>query len=350
MIAWRTRPICSAILVFISINVIIWIMSFLNSKSFEPRNSEVIAAEAPLATEPYLPDNIDVTIVYGGHEDSADFAGLKPHLATADIFIPEITSWTPEQVELLSRISQGDKTARDTMEREHAGGKFNDFTRAETKTLLGSGIRVTPIDYAAVHPRANEIQDHFMNYGLWGRRASSFNKTLDNIVAYAQKEAGLEEHRERLMMLSVGPRLQTLIDNDPILQQKDRISVVIQQGTAHTFFSHKLMALAHDNPTAAVRRVFVDPMPIIFEHFDRLSRAFRANIKLSTAEKHELAMRSLARTALAYGGLPLIIRDSDRHGMRVIAPPPEEMAERYSKEQIQDLHRRMATNKNQRRR
>lgn len=310
-------------------------------KTYEADPGDIAAAEAPLAQCPFLPDDLDILVFYGGHTTSQDFAALQPYLATADIFIPELTSWTVERVALFSRISQGDKSARSELEEKHAGRKFTSFANAETRALLGSNVHVTPIDYAEHHARAREIENHFDNWGLIDLVVPNFNKTLNNIAMYARKEGDLESHREDIMALSVGPRLQTIIDSDPELQAKDRIRVVIQQGATHTFFYHQLVKMVAENETCAIERVFDRPKPVIFEHFDRLSRAFRADIKLNTEERRELAMRSLARTALRTKAIPLVLKSSDRRGIKLTLPPPEEMVERFSVESIKDFHARV---------
>lgn len=317
-------------------------MALFRQESFEPRAAEVSAAEAQLSSEPFLPDNLDIVVFYGGHSDRKDFASLAPHLADADVFVPELTHWTPNEVALFSRISQGDKKARPEIERI-AGGRLNPFTAAEVKWLLGRGVYVTPIDYAAHHEGADEILEHFENWGLLGKLVPSFDKSLDAIDRFAREEAGIEDRREDIMLRSIGPRLQALIENSPELAAKDRLRVVIQQGAAHTYLYHELKRLQAANPTCTLRRVFDEP--ILFEHFDRLTRAYRADIQLTKRERRELAMRALARVGLRFagkGGIDYVLEPGES---MLRLPPPEVMVDRIPVSAIQDFHRRATANR-----
>ncbi len=191
-------------------------MPVFSRGSFEPRQAEIVAAVAPLADPPYLPNNVDIVVFYGGHSYRKEFASIAPILEDADVFVPEITAWTIDQLELMSRIAQGDKAARKQLESGHATGGFNPYTAAETKWLLKSGgVRVTPIDYAATHDRADEIVDHFANWQILDKVVPNFGKTLNKIASYVRTEATLEEHREDIMIRSIGPRLEALMTQDP---------------------------------------------------------------------------------------------------------------------------------------
>src|SRR3990167_688331 len=87
-------------------------MEIFRKRTAGIRHSEVAAIEASPSDEPYLPDNLDITVFFGGHTYKNEFPPLKPHLVVTDIFVPELPEWTPEQVDLLSRTTQGDKKAR----------------------------------------------------------------------------------------------------------------------------------------------------------------------------------------------------------------------------------------------
>lgn len=316
----------------------------LRPKIYLPRPAEVTAVKAPLTDKPFLPKNVDITVFYGGHDSRNDFEALKPHFIGIDIFIPEMTAWTIEEVELLSRISQGDKSARKQLEIKHFRGKFDAFTDAETKTLLGSGVYVTPIDYSAEHDRADEIATHFDNWGLLDKVVPNWNKTLDNIVAYARTEADLEEHREKIMARSIGPRLETMIATDPELNRKERVRVLIQQGAAHReFFYPKLAAMASNAESTTATQVLDEEKGLTPDHLDQLAFAFRAHTQIPPEKRHELAMRALARIGLRFNLIPLIIRESDYHNRILVPPPAEEMVERFSVEDIKKFHQQLVT-------
>lgn len=179
------------------------------SHIFEPRPSEISAAAAPYASDSYLPDNLDITVFSGGHESATDFAALRPHLDNADVFVAEVTAWDMDQIGILSRISQGDRSARKQLEREYARGEFNPFTKQSMRALLGSELRVTSIDYPATDERADEILAHFDNWSIFKHVVPSFEETLNRIAGFAEVEAELEQHREDIMARSIGPRLET---------------------------------------------------------------------------------------------------------------------------------------------
>lgn len=304
------------------------------------RPAEVAALKEPAAEVPFLPDNADVTVFYGAHGDKRDFAPVAPLLKEADIFVPEVPAWTEEQVQLLSRIAQGDKTARKKL-RTLEGGKFNPFADAETQVLLGSGIRITVIDYPKDDRRANAIQNHFQNWGLLDKVVPSWNRTLDNIIEFARKEASVEEYRESVILRSIGPRLQTLIDTEFDLSGDSRVRVLIHQGAAHMYVFDKLEAMAKAAQNTTITKL---GMEAPFDHFDQLAHTFRANSGASSQRRRELAIRALGRIALRFNAIPPVIKDSDYHPFsgRLIMPPPEEMVERFSVESIKNFQERIA--------
>lgn len=316
-------------------------MSFF-SKQIEPRPAELLAAQAELATEPFVPPNMDITVFYGGHSRASHFAALQPHLEGAQVFVPEITYWGLQEISLLSRISQGDRSAKKELERDCAGGRFSPFDAAEIKWLRGTEVYITGIDYGASAPRADELFDHYSEWGLLDKVDPSYPKTLDMIAAYADREAEIESHREDIMIRSIGPRLEKLVDAAPELATQEPVHVVIHQGTAHTYFFHALDALAAEEPTTTVRRVFEQDYPIVFEHFDRLTRSARAGIELDRVEKRELASKALARVGLGFDAIPLVVWDTDYQNGRFVQPPAEEMVDRFSEQAIKDFHHRVA--------
>lgn len=314
------------------------LLEYLRPPVYVPRHSEVAAAHAPLTEEPYLPPHVDITAFYGGHFYGEDFVPLEPHLAGVDIFVYEIPRWTIQDLELFSRISQGDKSARKQLS---GGHKLNKFTDGITKTLQGSGIRVTTIDYSAQDDRAAEIESHFKNRGMLDKVTPSWNQTLNNIIDYAKVEGDIEGYRENIMARSIGPRLQVLIDSDPELSQMERVRVLIQQGAFHINFFDQLEAMAAETASATVRQVF-GTYASEFDHFDQLAQAFKNKEHLPSERKRELAMRALARVALRANAIPLVIndRDYDHSGVPKL-PSAEEMVERFSVQSIKDFHRKI---------
>jgi hypothetical protein len=309
---------------------------------FEPREAELAAIQAPMTDEPYIPGNLDIVAFYGSHASYSDFAPLKPLLAKADIFIPELPSWTQEQVELLSRISQGDKGARNELRRGHTpAARFTGFAEAETRTLLGSNTRITVVDYSADDPRAAEIFSHFDGYDLLKTVVPSWSKTLGNIISMARREASMESHRDTVMARSVGPRLGALIDQDLELKQKDRVQVVLQQGGFHEQFFSQLVSLVEASGTSTIEKVTDGREPGELEHYDRLVQAFQGNTKLSPKQQRELAMRALARSGLSLSVIPFVKEPGDYKRGRFILPPPEVMAERFDEATIRDFHKRV---------
>lgn len=264
---------------------------FLRPPIYEARSAEVTTVKEPITSSPFLPDNTDITVFYGGHSDRKDFAALKPYFAGVDIYISEIPAWTIEQIKLLSRISQGDRTARKELKMEAKGRKFNPFIDTEINALLGTGIRITVIDYSAEDKRANEVQRHFDNWGLLNNVVQSWNRTLDNIIAFARREAELDEYRENIMVRSIGPRLKTLIDLDPDLSKKEKVNVLIQQGAAHSYIWERLEALAEGAENTMITKVMGIEDPV-FDHFDQLTHTFRTNTQASPQIRRDLAARA----------------------------------------------------------
>lgn len=316
-----------------------YIERFFRPTVYTARPAEIAALKEPAAEIPFLPDNADITVFYGAHGDKRDFATVAPLLREADIFVPEVPAWTEEQLELLSCIAQGDKTARKKL-RTLEGGKFNPFADAETQALLGSGIRITVIDYPKDDRRASEIQNHFQKWGLLDKVVPSWNRTLDNIIDFARREANLEEYREAIILRSVGPRLQSLIDSELDLSESSRVRVLIHQGAAHMYIFDKLEAMAKAAKNTTIGKL---GMEAPFDHFDQLAHTFRANSGASPQRRKELAIRALGRIALRFNAIPSVIKEGDYHPFsgRLIIPPPEEMVERFSVESIRDFHQRL---------
>lgn len=313
--------------------------TFWKPKIYEPRQSEVAAAQAPFARKAFFPSNLDITFFYGPHGDRRDFERLAPYLSQTDIFIPEAPAWTLDSVMQFSRLSQGDRTARKELEKDAAQGRFNPFVDKMTKSLLDSEIRVTPIDYPANDRRAGEILDHFGNWGLLDKIVSSWNKTLDNIVDFACKEGDIESYRDNIMVASIGSRLQTLVDLDPELQQKARVSALVQLGTSHSFSYTTFEAMAAAAESTTIQRIQVKE--VAFDHFDQLAHTFRIGAKVTQEERRALAMRALARVALRFNAIPLVSKESDRFK----SPPAEEMVERFTIGDVRKFHQQVAERK-----
>lgn len=296
----------------------------------------------PLVETPYLPDNVDVLVFFGGHETIDDFMALKPHLDKTDIFIPEAVGWIQDELVLMSRISQGDRQAvKETFKRLANPSPYN---IAEIKNLEGKHVRITLIDLPDSDRRAAEIDNYYSGDRL-GNEASDamtadFEQTMGNIIDFAETDAELENYREAIMAMSVGPRIEALIDNDPDLSSKGRVKVLVQLGTHHTFFYHAMSKAARSNPTVSIKRVFSEPKPLVFRHFDRLSRSIRANIQLTVDEKRELAMRALGRQGLVNGDISpvLVLADSDYRNGELTVSHLNTATERLSTEDIKRYH------------
>lgn len=308
---------------------------------YEPRPSEMAAARALPVDVPFLPPNIDLTFFYGLHTSSGDFRPLISLLAGADVFIPEITAWKMDHIAYYSRISQGDRKAQKEWEVEE-GQKVGEYTSARLNAIRGSGLRITAIDYSALDPKAEQIENHFASRGLLDKVVPSWRETLSNIIRFAQAEAELESYREDGMSKSIGPRLQTLITEDPDLSQKDRVKVVVQQGEAHGFYYPKFEALAAQVESVTIQSVFRRGEHHRYEHIDQLAHALRGEgPRLTQQQKQELAMRALGRVGLRFNKIPWVRYESDNRGLIPYIPPPDEMVERFTVDHIKKFHREL---------
>jgi hypothetical protein len=315
-------------------------MELFKKQSYSPRPAELAAIEAPLADVPYLPDNLDITVFFGGHTTETDFQALKPYIRQSDVFIHEFAFWSPEEMALLSRISQGDKKARKEF-LEYSDEPFP-FTLGVTQELLGSKIRTTTLDMAAADVRADEIDRHFTEFrqessSLIEAITPDYGETISRIVTLADREADIENYREEIMIKSIGPRLDALITNDSELQKKEKLNILLQLGTYHTYFYHQLSKLAHGNSTVTLRRVFYQPKPIIFDHFDRITRADRAGIELTATERYQLAERALGKAALVMDAIEAPFIETDYENGEIVVSP-EKVVGRLKVDEIKMFH------------
>jgi hypothetical protein len=268
-------------------------------KSYSIRDSEIEAIQTTPEDSYDLPSNVDVIVYFGPHQTKSEFQPLAPLIEASDVFVPEHSMWQLRDVEILSQISQGDrKTLKELKPYED---KMPPFHVSLLGFLLKKNVRVTLVDIPKSDSLASFVGSFYQHKhggGLKETVTPDFDGTLDDIVHSSELAASVDNYREDIMLRSLGPRLRALIENDSELSNMERVKVLLQLGTYHTFIYHDLKKVIQFEKTSTVNRVFGQEKPIVFNPENHLTRALRKGASYS-----ETRLRLLAAQALGFYGL-----------------------------------------------
>jgi hypothetical protein len=185
----------------------------------------------------FLPPNVTLHIFFtyhGSKELFGDTAHFTNLIKNADIVVPENSVWSNEILKMQNDISRGNeriwRSAKEGVIKE-ANPFFVDFFHIYYDALYGSHAKVTYVDIQDESRGQEKLEEKL-------KTVVNFNLTVDQNLASIQnllKEiAERQQNREDHMIKNLGPRLTQVIEPNPKLSKKKRVSALMIIGSSHT--------------------------------------------------------------------------------------------------------------------
>lgn len=177
--------------------------------------------------------NIKYKFYFSPHGNPNDFKDLFGLIKNADIYIPEVYSWSKEYLEIYQDVSAGKKTPKQTIKELHyEDSEMNRLLLEELQVLYDTKKPVIFIDLP------EEEAPHAKNKIWLGAR--DFEGLLSNVKHYLEEESKLNHRREEYMVGQLKTKVGEIIDTNPDLRTKGDVNVLVSLGSVHTGVYYEL--------------------------------------------------------------------------------------------------------------
>lgn len=219
-------------------------------------------------TEP----KITVNFFFSTHNTPEDFNRLPEALKHADVFMPEALAWTKEDVELVNKISAGEKVA--------GQGTWHSF-------VYGLKIPIVPIDLPNRHPWTEDLLRNFnlKDESTLDFLVGNFEKAVESKKKQLKLLAATQKLREAFIAENLKHKLKPLTEKFPGLKNKKNINVLVALGATHTSV-HKQLKSELQLPLKILGR-----SPIVFDSEAEIERRLKRNPQENISD--ELYVRAL---------------------------------------------------------
>lgn len=225
--------------------------------------------------------NVEVIIYFGPHGTERHMKSVQRLLREADIYVPENHGWRNNDLRIMNMISNGQLAPSKVSFRDST---FASASRTEAKAIYRSGKPVTFVDEKE-GKRAKLIEtinEHFtmLTAMVLNPSVKPARITFADIVSEKQKL--LNEHgeyhgsREDSIVKEFTPAIRQVINDNPQLQGKETVKVLMSLGANHTRVSHLLRKMGYP-----VKRIFLT-MPYIYAPMSEASRKVRFGKQVDT--------------------------------------------------------------------
>ncbi len=230
---------------------------------------------------------VAIKIVYNKHRSEEETKGLERLYKNTDVFIPEVFGWTPDYLENLQRLSNGDLTPDELL---NLMGTIDPNERAKDESLFrlihGKRKAIAIVDLPYEHPLWKRIVENKFPEIKFG---PDFVRTLKSVREHNQEFASLQLEREDYMLEQVQQLTQNLKNIDSKLKKKENINVLMTIGSGHEQFPDKLR-----NHFQSVKEASITPRVYLYN--EEASRKQMNGIHVND----ELLIRVLAERVLSY--------------------------------------------------
>ncbi len=180
----------------------------------------------------------------GKHGTKEDADGIKPLLDEADVYVPEVFGWGKKDLSDFKKISQGEEVEPSEYE----------FVKKTEEYLSGTKKAIMIIDVPMSEIRLLPEKYNPREDVLWSLKETDYENAIDQSFEYIQSEAEIDTiHRESHMVEHFAEKLKKVIKDNPELQKKDSIKVLIVLGDAHSSIYYILKQIGGDNVTRDFR-------------------------------------------------------------------------------------------------
>lgn len=178
--------------------------------------------------EPGKPE-ISVRIFSSYHLGHQGMEGLVEELKHADIYIPEVFGYGQKDLTALRDSSDGKVTLKDLKKRFKRGERTEDFLSI-LEIVYDSNKPIAIIDVPQKHLLIKESQE-----------VSNYNPSLDdefeNVIEYTKiflkKFADYQNEREEYMLSEIKPKVEEILQSQPLLQNRKTVNVLLSIGSGH---------------------------------------------------------------------------------------------------------------------
>jgi hypothetical protein len=226
---------------------------------------------------------ISLRFFASSHKTEMDADGIKEKMDEADIIIPEFSGWSVGTLYNINRASQGELPPLKNEKRE--------FFRAIVNYLHNTK---KPVIFIDMPKKEREELEKEIPYSRL-RDDSTFEEALGKINESLKNEAEtIYKKREQYMFSAIGPKIEEVLETHPELLKKEKITVLLTLGVAHTDMIKQL----NKDPNTDVSK-FLRYSPELFNPLSQVSRMhmFGKNVP------EELQKKALLQKLLYYTSL-----------------------------------------------
>ncbi len=237
---------------------------------------------------------ISIHIFYSGHSYGGDLRGFYELFKAADIVIPEAFGWKEKNLKDYRDVASG-KMNKDVITYLPSEVPNISFDREFLMTLYGTNKKIVLIDA----PRESKMIDDVNDFD---RENKSFIRSLgaknveETIAQFRELEIRkarvVVSVRDEYMLEQLGLKTADLLNENPELLKKDKLSVLLILGATHTGVYHELKA--RERWEASVSRSFRD-VPQLYHYSAEVLRRLRFGKPVSD----ELLLKDLLESILS---------------------------------------------------
>ncbi len=186
--------------------------------------SDVKTLEVSKSKEDVGP-KIKYEFFFSPHYSPTDMKKLEDRFQKADIYIPEAHGWTQEQLDILRDVASGKIDVSQKFPGEDDGPPSHRLAIKSLRMIYNSHKPITLVDV----PRAQSKERVILDLDWDG----DFRNALTNMRKIATQSLKETREREKYILENIEPKVKDLIDENPSLEEKKEISVLISLGLAH---------------------------------------------------------------------------------------------------------------------
>ncbi len=238
-----------------------------------------------------LPE-MEVTFIYGSHDTEEDAQlvkkYIKEHIKEIDVYCPEMKGWTPEFVEILNNISQGNVFF---FEKYLRMAKKYPHWKTVLTAIYNSKKIISPIDVkqSEFSKKIEDILeiDEAANRNFY---TGNLEEAIKNKKEYLKKDAIWQKRREKIILENLKRIPEKVRKEYPELKKKNQLKVLVSLGAFHTWLSRQIKEEGYP-----AKKIFTR-MPYVFGHENEIGRKERFVFKAKPDD--ESVARSLTESSL----------------------------------------------------
>lgn len=174
---------------------------------------------------------VSVEILPLFHATPEDMKVIRDKITDADIYIPEVFSYAPEELEGLNNSSSGETPLEEIIRKFKRKRRHKNFLSA-IELVYESKKPIAIIDVPKGHP-LTKTQEEARVYDPLS--CDNFEDVLSYIKKFLSNHAKYQNMREEYMKLHIKPAVEKILRTHPDLMSKENIIVLLSIGYGHSF-------------------------------------------------------------------------------------------------------------------